>query len=335
MKSLTYLGVVFIDNLGIAEPDSRSLHNHSSDPESDCGRLLGSMPATQLYKGRLCGIKTEEIAVLCGGDLYNTIILALGILYSTVDYSTTAGWILILFKGDCWAWRQISNGIRYVSVASKLRNLLSSVERIFIIALVIHYSTADSSTTVRRIVILFAGGCWAWRQLPNGIGYVSVAPRPRNSLSSVEKIFIVLVALTIFYLRADYSTTNRPILILFAGGCWARCLLPNGRRYVLVASKPMNPPTLLRLVFLKVYELDGRFHNSRWADSGSDCGRLFALTPALQWDKVLTPATFIHDTVLNGIMAIPELDGWFGHNQWSDCGSDCGRLLGLTPATQR
>jgi len=39
--SLTLIRVVFIDTLAISELDGRSLHNHSSDPESDCGRLLG------------------------------------------------------------------------------------------------------------------------------------------------------------------------------------------------------------------------------------------------------------------------------------------------------
>jgi len=47
---------------------------------------------------------------------------------SKADYSTTAGWILILFGGGCWARRQLHAGIRYVSVASKLRKSLSSVE---------------------------------------------------------------------------------------------------------------------------------------------------------------------------------------------------------------
>jgi len=40
------------------------------------------------------------------------------------------------------------------------------------------------------------------------------------------------------YLIADYSTTARRILILFAGGCWARRQLRTGIRYLPVASKP-------------------------------------------------------------------------------------------------
>jgi len=66
-KSLTFVTVVFIDTLAIPELDGRLLHNHCSDPESDCGRLLGSAPATQWYKVLPCRIKAQEIAVFCGG----------------------------------------------------------------------------------------------------------------------------------------------------------------------------------------------------------------------------------------------------------------------------
>ena len=69
-KSLTLERVVFIGTLGIPELDGRFLHDLTSDPGSDCGRMLGSTPAMQRYTGRLCGIKTQEIAVFCGEDLY-------------------------------------------------------------------------------------------------------------------------------------------------------------------------------------------------------------------------------------------------------------------------
>jgi len=59
--------VVFIDTLAISELDGRFLHNHHSDPESECGRLLGWTPATQWYRLRPCHIKTHEIAVFCAG----------------------------------------------------------------------------------------------------------------------------------------------------------------------------------------------------------------------------------------------------------------------------
>jgi len=71
-KSLTLMRVVFIATLAISELDGRFLHSHCSDPESDCGGLLGSTPATQRYKGRLCRIKTQEIAVCCGEDHYSS-----------------------------------------------------------------------------------------------------------------------------------------------------------------------------------------------------------------------------------------------------------------------
>jgi len=56
--------------LAIPELYDRLLHNHLSDPGSHCGGLLGSTPATQRYKGRLCRIETHEIADTCGGCLY-------------------------------------------------------------------------------------------------------------------------------------------------------------------------------------------------------------------------------------------------------------------------
>jgi len=66
-KLLTLVRVVFIDTLAISELDSRLLHNHGSDSESDCGRPLGWTPATQWYKVRPCRIKAHEVAVFCAG----------------------------------------------------------------------------------------------------------------------------------------------------------------------------------------------------------------------------------------------------------------------------
>jgi len=96
-------------------------------------------------------------------------IVALVIFYPMAHYSTASGQILMLFVGGCWARRQLSNGIRYVFVASKLRKSLSSVECILGVKLAIFYSTADYSTTARQILMLFVGGCWPWHRLPNDI----------------------------------------------------------------------------------------------------------------------------------------------------------------------
>ena len=87
--------------------------------------------------------------------------IRLAILYSMADISTTAGRTLTLFAGGCWARSQLSNSIGYVSVASELMKSLSSVEGILGIKLAIFYSMADISTTVGRILIPFAGDCWA------------------------------------------------------------------------------------------------------------------------------------------------------------------------------
>jgi len=52
MKSLTIMGVVFLGPLALTKLDVRSLHDRWADPESDCGRFLGSTPATQRYMVR-------------------------------------------------------------------------------------------------------------------------------------------------------------------------------------------------------------------------------------------------------------------------------------------
>jgi len=80
-------------------------------------------------------------------------------------------------------------------------------------------SMADSSTTTAPILNLIAGGYWAGRQLRNGIRYVPVTSKPMKSLSSVQGVSRIKLA--IFYSMADISTTNSWILIPFAGGCLA------------------------------------------------------------------------------------------------------------------
>ena len=174
--------------------------------------------------------------------------IKLAIFYSMADISTTALRILMHFAGGCWARCQLPNGIRYVPIASKPRKSLSSVEGVLDIKLAIFYSMADISTTAGRVLTLFAGGCWARSQLSNGIGYVSVASRLMKSLSSVEGVLGIKLA--IFYSMADYSTTGRRILNLFAGGCWNRCQLLNGIRYISVASKLMKLLSSVERIFI-------------------------------------------------------------------------------------
>ena len=91
--------------------------------------------------------------------------------YSMADFSITVPSIPILMAGGCWAQRQLHAGISYVSVASKLRISLASVEGKNS-TLTEFYSMAHSFTTVSGMAILIAGGCWARRQLRNGIKYV-------------------------------------------------------------------------------------------------------------------------------------------------------------------
>jgi len=125
-----------------------------TDSNSFCGRLLGSTPATQRYKVRPCHMKAHGVTVFCGDT-------KLAELYSIADYSTTTSRIPDSFAGGCWARRQLRNGGNYVPVASKPRIRLSSVEGVLSTSLAEFYSIADSTTTAGRILILFAGGCWA------------------------------------------------------------------------------------------------------------------------------------------------------------------------------
>ena len=81
-------------------------------------------------------------------------------LYLMADSSTTARRIQTLFAGGYWACRHLRNGIKDVSVASKPRILLTSLAQVLGSMLAELYSMADYSTTIRRIPILFAEGCW-------------------------------------------------------------------------------------------------------------------------------------------------------------------------------
>ena len=136
-------------------------------------------------------------------------IVALVSFYSTADCSTTASRTCIPFSGRCWAQRQLHNGIRYVPVVSELMNSLSSVEGVLGFMLAIFYSIVDYSTTTLQILIHFVGGCWARRQLRNGVRYVPIASKLRNSLSSVEGL--LARKLVLFNSTADYSTTTSQI----------------------------------------------------------------------------------------------------------------------------
>jgi len=83
---------------------------------------------------------------------------------------------------------------------------------------------------------------------------------------------------------ADSSITAGPILDLIAEGCWARRQLRRGIKDVSVASEPMKSLTIMVGVVcrgpLALPELDVRFLNNHWANSGSDCRKLLGSMPA-------------------------------------------------------
>jgi len=99
---------------------------------------------------------------------------------------------------------------------------------------------------------------------------------------------------------ADSSMTVGPILNLIAGGCWARRQLRNGIKDVSVASRLMKSLTLVGVVFigtLAIPELDDRFLYNHYSDPGSDCGRLLGSTPATQRYKVCPETIFPHGAI--------------------------------------
>jgi len=65
---------------------------------------------------------------------------------------------------------------------------------------------ADSSITTALILNLITGGRWAGCQLRNGVRYVPVTSKLRQSLSSVEGLSCIKLA--ILYSMADISTAE-------------------------------------------------------------------------------------------------------------------------------
>jgi len=65
---------------------------------------------------------------------------------------------------------------------------------------------ADPSTTTAPILNLITGNYWAGRQLRNGRRYVPVTSKLMKSLSSVQGVSGIKLA--ILYSMADISTTD-------------------------------------------------------------------------------------------------------------------------------
>jgi len=103
---------------------------------------------------------------------------------------------------------------------------------------------------------------------------------------------------------SDSSTTAGPILDLNAGDCWARRQLCSGIKDVSVTSKLMKSLNLVGVVSigtLEIPELDGRFLHDRWTNPESDSWRLSGSTPATQQYWIHPSVIFIHNiTGLNG-----------------------------------
>ena len=98
----------------------------------------------------------------------------------------------------------------------------------------------------------------------------------------------------------DSTTTTAPgpILDQIAGDYWSWRQLDSGIKDLSIASGLIKSLTIMGVVFLSALvlpQLEVRFLHVSEADSGSDCGRLLALRPASEWDKVISPSTLIHE----------------------------------------
>jgi len=143
---------------------------------------------------------------------------------------------------------------------------------------------------------------------------------------------------------AGTSTTTALNLNLVAGDCWARRQLPSGIKDISVVSRLSKSLTLVRVLFiytLAIPQLDGRSLHNHSLDPQSDCERLVASTPGMQWNKVHPSRIRTHEIAVfcaryNRYQAGDTLlDGRYLHNLWTDFDSVSGRLLGLTPAFQQ
>jgi len=315
MKLLTLLGVVFISTLAIPELDGRYLHDRWTNPESDCGKLLDSMPATQQYKIHPSatfihdGTRLNRIGCWQSQNLIK-------------DSSTTTTPILDPITGECWARRQLPGGIKDVSVASELMKSLTLVGVVFIDTLAI--PELDGRFLHDR-----------WTNPESDCG------RLLGSMPATQRYKIHLFATLIHDVTglkrmrcwrsqnsiADYSTTTAPILYVIAEDHWARCQLCSSIKDVSVTSELRKSLTLVGVVFigtLPIPEHDGRFLHDRWTNLESDCGRLSGSTPAMQRYKIHPSATFIHD-----VTGLNRVGYWRSLNSIADYSTTTAPILDL------
>jgi len=190
-RSLTLVSVVFIDTLALPELDVRFRHSHCSNPESDCGRSLDSTPATQQYKGRLCRIRSQEIADPCESclDRYpGDLSLDAGLLHNRGTDLESVCEELLGSTPASQRYKARPCHIKAYEIAVFCAGCIRYQAAIF-------YSMADYSTAAGRILLPFAGGCWTRRQLRGGIRCVSVASILRKSLTLVGVVFIGTLAI--------------------------------------------------------------------------------------------------------------------------------------------
>ena len=133
---------------------------------------MGLTPATRWYKVRICRIKTHGSASRSEIGLWTKLVES-----SIADNSTTGAPTLDLIAGDCWLQYQLYNDLRSFPPRTLLMKLPCRM-----VCWRSQNPMADISTTTGPIVDPIADGCWARRELPNGIRYISGASELRRSL---------------------------------------------------------------------------------------------------------------------------------------------------------
>ena len=141
--------------------DGRLLHNHFMDFDSVFWRLSGSTSATRWYKEHPYAVNIHGVT---GWRSHR---LDAGLLHIRLRYFNFVSWRLL---GSTSATRRYK--VRLCRI--KTHEVVVFCGGVLVVLVEFH-SMAVPSTAAGRIPILFAGGCWARYQLPNGIRYVPIA----------------------------------------------------------------------------------------------------------------------------------------------------------------
>jgi len=201
---------------------------------------------------------------------------------------------------------------------------------------------ADSSTTTAPIQNPITGDYWARCQLRSGIKDLSVASKPRKSLTFVKVVFIDTLAIQELDGRFLHNHCPNP-----ESDC--RRSLGSTPATQWYKVRPCRIKTQEIAVFCRRcirYQagdilLDGRLLHNSLTHPDILCRGLLGLTPAIQWYMVSPFRIRTREIAVfcGGCSRYQAgdilLDGRYLHNRSTDFDALCGRLLGSMPAPYR